>query len=158
MRTIEPREVVGYFWVLILLVFVGFMWWKVSGILNRSDLCILQSGFKCQEKELFMSNGTPTIKILVKNNLGRWVEITGFMCSSETPDPSIGHPDRDFEATSINVFPDAEFEISGSCYLNSDKKDDTFKGIVYLRYELKDDSMATVPNVVVGNIRGEFKQ
>ncbi|MFH0818114.1 MAG: hypothetical protein V1909_05800 [Candidatus Micrarchaeota archaeon] len=155
MRPISANEVIGYFWIILIFAFAGLLWWKVSSILYTDEVCILQAGFLCKEKRLYFEGGELKLELTAKNKLGRWVQITGVMCSSEVPDPAIGRPKREFEELKINAIPDSDFKVSGKCYRgDSDKATESFKGIIYIRYEFKDEPFTPGSQVVLGNMRG----
>ena len=146
---------IGYFWIIIVLVFVGLIWWKIDSILYKDEVCILQQGFKCEKKRLYLAGESLRLDLTVRNKLGRWIEITGIMCSSEVPDPAIGRPQGNFEEFRVNAVPDSVFSVSGFCQRGQTDKDPrVFKGIVYLRYEFKDEPYVPGSQVVVGNVRG----
>ncbi len=158
MRSISANEVLGYFWIIIVLFFVILLWLKVNSILFTDERCVLQSGLECKEKQLSSSGGRIGLDLTVKNNLGRWIQITGILCSSETPDPATGRPKRDFEDIRINSVPGSEFQVSGTCYkAPADTEGGHFKGIVYLRYEYKDEPYLPGSQIIVGNIIGAVR-
>ncbi|MFH1470703.1 MAG: hypothetical protein ABIF01_03070 [Candidatus Micrarchaeota archaeon] len=154
MRSLSASEAIGYFWIIVVLVFVILIWWKVSSILYHDELCVLQAGLSCKEKRLYLEGNSLKLDITAKNKLGRWVQVTGLLCSSETPDPSIGRPRRDFEEVKINAIPDSDFTVSGTCYRSANDTSSHFKGIIYLRYEFKDEPYTPGSQVIVGNLRG----
>lgn len=153
MRGIGSSEVIGYFWIVVVLLSVGLIWWKVDSIFHRDEVCVLQNGLVCLKKSMYVDNDAVKLDMIISNNLGRWITITGFMCSSETPDPSLGHPQRDFERMNVNVLAGSDFPLSGTCY--GPLKGDQFNGIIYIRYEYRDEPYALGNQVIVGNIRGK---
>jgi hypothetical protein len=158
MRWMGANEVIGYFWIFVVLVFVGLMWWKLDSLLHRDEICVLQKGFICLDKRLFLENGKVHVEMRVKNSLGRWAEVTGFLCSSETPDPSLGKPQREFEDLKVNVLSDSDFQITGTCHGAPEKDGGIFKGLVYLRYEYRDEPSTPGSQMVVGNVWGAVRQ
>lgn len=158
MRGIVLGDVVGHLWIIVVLIFVGLIWWKLDSLLQKNEICVLQSGFTCLDKRLVMENGELKVYLKVKNNLGRWVEITGIICSSETPDPALGKPQRDFEKVRVNVLADSEFGIAGTCHLSSGDDDGkAFRGLVYIQYEYRDGEYTPGGQVIVGNVQGSVR-
>ncbi len=155
MGSLRGNAAIGYFWIILVLVFVALIWWNVNSILYRDDVCVLQQGFKCDKKRLYLAGDSLRLDMTVNNKLGRWIEITGIMCSSEVPDPAIGRPRGSFEEIRVNALPDSDFSVSGPCQRGvADKDPHVFKGIVYLRYEFKDEPYVPGSQVVIGNVRG----
>ncbi|MFH1448128.1 MAG: hypothetical protein ABIG39_04655 [Candidatus Micrarchaeota archaeon] len=154
MRNLTANEVIGYFWIIVLMVFMAFVWWKVNSLLYVRDVCVLQSGFTCIEKTLSLEGDATILEMTARNDLERWVAITGFLCSSETPDPSLGRPGRHFEEINVNALANSEFTISGECYGGQEDGGKLFTGIIYLRYEYRDEPYAPGSAIVVGNIIG----
>ncbi len=155
MRTISAQEVLGYFWIAVVLVFLALAWWKLNGYLHNDEICVLQSAFTCEQKSIYLEGGLTKINISVRNNLGRWIRITGFACSSEVPDPSLGYPSAGLVAASAEVLPDQGFSLSGTCRrAPGEKESDHFGGIVYILYEYRDEPSAPGIFTVVGNVRG----
>jgi hypothetical protein len=155
MRQLSTSEVIGYFWIFLILAFGAALWWTVNGFLHREDVCVLQAGFECVDKDLFSSGGELKATLVVRNQLGRWIMVKGFLCSSEVPDPSTGRPNRVFEQLSVNSLPNSVFEVSGTCHRSpAEDPSGPFRGIVYLQYEFRDEPHTPGTQVVLGNVRG----
>ncbi len=156
MRSISANEVAGYFWVIIILVFFIVVWWKVNDIIGVKEVCVFQNGVKCLEKRIFEKDDELHVEMALENNLGRWIAITGIICSSETPDPSLGIPQRNFENINVNALSGSSFYVTGRCH-GKKKDQSSFSGIIYLRYEYRDEPYALGSRTILGNVIGKVQ-
>jgi hypothetical protein len=158
----HSRGQINIFWVGALLLVIGLFVWSISGSGKKEEICVFQTGITCLEKKLFISTepaspNEPTAALKLKNTFGRWVTITGFMCSEKPVNPATGRPPGEFSSFSIEALPDAEFEVSSMCGRKSaDATTKYFKGLAYIRYEIKGEDIYSGEHFSVGNLLGEI--
>jgi hypothetical protein len=150
MRTMKGQsateQLITYGWAgMIIVVILGVLvYLGVFSINNSPDRCIFQNGLFCKSHRVYAeSNNNLTVNIEIMNKFTKRISVTGILCSSESPNPSTGYPDRGFApVTGVVINPEYSYQFKITCY----KRDGTFsayagnfEGLVYVRYRETDD-------------------